>query len=237
MSPRANGTRGVSCGETVSVVSESRGTMKANPLVAVSVAFLAALGLLTGLELTTNAAEGPDSAVLTWVLAHRSHVLVPAARAVTYSGTSPALYPLIAIAGLAVRWRTGRWGPGVAALVVAITGVLSRLALSKLVRDPRPPRVDWLVSAGGFSFPSGHAATSSLVGGALAWLIGCAVGAKWARVAAIVCLGWALLVSLSRVYLGVHWISDILGSWLLAGAWLTALLALRPHLLKPQPPA
>jgi undecaprenyl-diphosphatase len=212
--------------------------MKGNPLVAVSVAFLAALGLLTGLELTTNAAEGSDSAVLTWVLAHRSHVLISAARAVTYSGTSPALYPLVAVAGLAVRWRTGRWRPAVAALVAVITGALSRLALSKLVRDPRPPTVDWLVSAGGFSFPSGHAVTSSLVGGALAWLIGSAVGAKWARVmVAIACLGWALLVSLTRVYLGVHWISDIIGSWLLAGAWLTALLAVRPHLVRPQPPA
>jgi membrane-associated phospholipid phosphatase len=203
--------------------------------VAAAAGLLVALGLLTGLEMMSNAAAGFDSAVRSWVLTHRSGLVSPTARALTYSGTSDLLYPLVALAGLAVRIRTGRWAPAVAALSVVVTGVLSRLALSKLVRDPRPPRADWLVSAGGFSFPSGHAATSTLVAGALAWLLWGVVPARWARiVVAFGCLGWALLVSLSRIYLGVHWISDVIGSWLLAGAWLAALLATGAHLARPR---
>ncbi len=105
--------------------------------------------------------------------------------------------------------------------------MLSRLGLSMVVRDARPPRVDWLVPVGGFSFPSGHAATSALVAGTLAWLLGRLVPWRPARVAIAAGLGvWALLVALSRLYLGVHWVSDVLGSWLLAGAWLAGLLVL-----------
>lgn len=213
-----------------------RAATRLSPLAAAAAGFLVTLGLLTGLEITSNAAAGLDSAVRSWVLAHRSGVVTPTARALTYSGTSALLYPLVALAGLAVRLRTGRWAPAVAALAVVVTGVLSRLALSKLVRDPRPPRVDWLVSAGGFSFPSGHAATSTLVAGALAWLLSVAVRSRWARIVlALGCGGWAMLVSISRIYLGVHWISDVIGSWLLAGAWLTALLAAGAHLARPRP--
>jgi membrane-associated phospholipid phosphatase len=118
--------------------------------------------------------------------------------------------------------------PGVAAVGVAAGGVLSRLGLSDLIRDARPPRTVWLVEVNGFSFPSGHAATSALIAGTLAWLLTLLIRARSARVAIIAALAvWALLVALSRTYLGVHWVSDILGSWLLAGAWLTSLLAAR----------
>ena len=209
---------------------------KLSPFAAAAACLLITLGLLTGLEVVSNAATGLDSAVRSWVLAHRSGVVTPTARALTYTGTSALLYPLVALAGLAVRLRTGRWAPAVAALTVVVTGVLSRLALSKLVRDPRPPRADWLVSAGGFSFPSGHAATSALVAGALAWLLAGVIRSRWARTVLVLgCAAWAALVSLSRIYLGVHWISDVIGSWLLAGAWLAALIAGGAHLTRPRP--
>ena len=107
-----------------------------------------------------------------------------------------------------------------------MVGVLSRLQLSKLVADARPPQGDWLTPAQGFSFPSGHAATSALVAGTLTWLLIQVVQPRWARLAVgVVPASWAMLVALSRLYLGVHWVSDIVGSWLLAGAWLGVLVA------------
>jgi membrane-associated phospholipid phosphatase len=105
------------------------------------------------------------------------------------------------------------------------------------VGDARPPQVDWLTGAHGFSFPSGHAATSALVAGTLAWLLSYLVQARWARLGAFAVLAsWAVLVAVSRLYLGVHWISDILGSWLLAGAWLAGLLAAQHRLVPARRP-
>jgi membrane-associated phospholipid phosphatase len=195
-------------------------------LATVAAVLVGVLALLAGLELGTPVLTGADGAVLSWMLAHRTASLTTVAVAVTNSGASPLLFPLVAAAGFAVGFRTRRWSPGVAAVGVAAGGVLSRLGLSDLIRDARPPRTVWLVEVNGFSFPSGHAATSALVAGTLAWLLTFLIRARSARVAITAVLAvWALLVALSRMYLGVHWVSDILGSWLLAGAWLTALLA------------
>jgi membrane-associated phospholipid phosphatase len=193
----------------------------------VGLALAVALIILTSLELVGGVMDGPDSAVLSWLLNHRSGRMTSLAIAVTDSGTSPLLFPLIAVTGLVIRWRTGRWWPGLIALGVAVAGVLSRLGLSTVVGDARPPSIDWLVPVGGFSFPSGHVATSALVAGTLAWLLAQLVPGRPARIAMAAGLGvWALLVAASRLYLGVHWVSDVLGSWLLAGAWLAGLLML-----------
>jgi undecaprenyl-diphosphatase len=195
-------------------------------ITAVAVGLGAVLAVLVGLELTGTLMAGPDSAVLQWMLAHRSSQLTRVAVAVTNSGTSPLLFPAVAAAGVVVGIRIRRWWPGLAAMAVLVIGVLSRLGLAALVGDTRPPQVDWLVPVHGFSFPSGHAATSALVAGTLGWLLSQLTSGRTARVAIAAALGaWALLVGLSRMYLGVHWVSDVLGSWLLAGACLAGLLA------------
>ena len=205
-------------------------------ITAVALGLVAVLAVLVGLELTGTLMTGPDSAVLQWMLAHRSSELTRVAVAVTNSGTSPLLFPAVAIAGAVVGIRVRRWWPGLAAMAVLVIGVVSRLGLAALVGDTRPPRVDWLVPVHGFSFPSGHAATSALVAGALGWLLSQLTSGRTARVAIAAALGaWALLVGLSRMYLGVHWVSDVLGSWLLAGAWLAGLLAAEARQSRPGP--
>ena len=135
----------------------------------------------------------------------------------------PALFPLIALAGVAVRIRTGSWRPGVTALVVAALTVLGRFLLSLLVREPRPAELFRAVPVGGFSFPSGHTVTSAVVAGALAYLLGHLLRPRWSGLAAVVLGLWAALVGLSRVYLGVHWLTDVVAGWLFAAAALTLL--------------
>ncbi|HEV7654603.1 MAG TPA: phosphatase PAP2 family protein [Mycobacteriales bacterium] len=205
---------------------------------AAGIGLVAALVVLIGLEAADVVMRGPDSVVLNWMLAHRSGGLTSLAVAVTDSGTSPVLFPLVAAAGVLVYLRTERWAPGLAALAVVVVGVLSRLGLATLVGDARPPSADRLVAVSGFSFPSGHAATSALVAGTLAWLLSLLLPGRPARVVIAAALGsWAVLVGLSRVYLGVHWVSDVLGSWLLAGAWLALLVAVGLRLARPTSPA
>ena len=191
-------------------------------------------GLVLGLALLTTAELADllvhvDNGVLDALVARRTAGWTGFATAVTNTGASPFTYPLVAIAGLVVARRTRRWRPGVVALAVVVLGVLSRLLLSVLVRDTRPDQDLWLVPVGGFSFPSGHAAASALLAGTLIWLVGRAGLPRLPRIGfGIVLLGWAFLVGVSRLYLGVHWVSDVVGSWLLAAAWVCALPLLDP---------
>jgi len=97
---------------------------------------------------------------------------------------------------------------------------------------PRPPGAELL--AGGFSFPSGHALNSTVTYGLialLAWRSGLPARARCVVMAALVAL--IILVGLSRVGLGVHYPSDVLGGWL-AGLVIVAVVAL---LTDPDPDA
>jgi membrane-associated phospholipid phosphatase len=185
---------------------------------------LAVVAVLAVLARAGRPFGGLDRAVLDAALDLRTGTGVHLARFVTDTGTSPALFPLIAAAGIAVRVRTGRWRPGITAVVVAALGVLARFGLSQVVREPRPAEIVRAVPVDGFSFPSGHTVTSALVAGALAYLLHLLLRPAPARAAAAVLGLWAALVGLSRVYLGVHWLSDVIAGWLFAAAVLTVLL-------------
>ena len=91
----------------------------------------------------------------------------------------------------------------------------------------RPAIESRLVSEDSFSFPSGHAMMAIAFWGALAYLLAENFPKRWQKI--IVAVGGAALIfiiSASRLYLGVHWPTDILGSWILAGVWLAGLILL-----------
>jgi undecaprenyl-diphosphatase len=117
-------------------------------------------------------------------------------------------------------------------LVLALASLalaqLVRVGINVAVHRSRPPHEQWLVNANFYAFPSGHTLAAAVGFGLAAWLIWLVdrrAGLGLAGLAVMV----TLLVGWSRVYLGVHWPSDILGSWLLAAAWLagTILVATR----------
>ena len=99
-------------------------------------------------------------------------------------------------------------------------------SVTKQVFDrPRPPTSLWLATAWGPSFPSGHATQSVACWGAVA-VVACVLvhsrALRAAIIVAAVCV--ALVVGLSRVYLAVHWASDVMCGWAIGVLWLTALL-------------
>ncbi len=109
-----------------------------------------------------------------------------------------------------------------AALVVAATvsGSLAVAQLKQLVGRPRPALVDHLVTVGDLSFPSGHAANSAIVYLTLAALT-TQVEHGWVARNAVIALAVMLvgMIGISRVYLGVHWPSDVLAGWSFGTLW------------------
>lgn len=160
-----------------------------------------------------------DEDLLSWSVGHRPGTAVAVARGLTATGTGVVPYALVVLAGILLgrtaRQRAVAAGLGVACLAL---GQAVRQGVMELVARPRPPGQDWATHASGWAFPSGHATTSALTAGLL--ILAVALRAPRGRTAICLVVGcWAVLVGLTRVYLGVHWFTDVAGGWLFAGGW------------------
>jgi len=166
-----------------------------------------------------------DSAVSAAVQALRSPGLTVLMRAVTAAGGTVVVTAVTVVLVLAL-WRRGRTSDaGFVAAAVGGGALLSALAKGHFGRV-RPPANGALISLPeSFSFPSGHSMASLCLGTAVAYL---ALRSEMTRSAKIAVVGgcgaYALAVGVSRVYLGVHWPSDILASWLLGASWLAVVI-------------
>ncbi|MET8944478.1 phosphatase PAP2 family protein [Streptomyces sp. NPDC004542] len=115
-------------------------------------------------------------------------------------------------------WRRSAWGTAVWLAVTCAVAAVVQQTLKAAVDRPRPVWRDPVDSAHYAAFPSGHVMTATVVCGLLLWLLrrwgaGRALRGTALAVAAVSVPG----VGLTRVWLGVHWPSDVLGGWLLGG--------------------
>lgn len=137
-----------------------------------------------------------------------------------------------------------------ASLLVALTTTGDLLAggIKLLVARPRPSAdlVDVYRRVSGYSFPSGHVVHYVVFFGVIVYLTWRALRSErahgaWRRAGLLAMLatsvGLILLVGTSRVYLGAHWPTDVLGGYLIGGAWLMLLVAVYRRWLAPTRPA
>ncbi|MFJ6893640.1 phosphatase PAP2 family protein [Streptomyces hokutonensis] len=119
-------------------------------------------------------------------------------------------------------WRRSAWWTALWLAATSALGTLLQQTLKALVDRPRPVWPDPVDSAHYSAFPSGHAMTATVVCGLLLWLLHRhdAGPAVW-RTAMILAVISVAGVGLTRVWLGVHWPSDVLGGWVL-GAFVVA---------------
>ena len=110
--------------------------------------------------------------------------------------------------------------------MITLVGLPINMLLKVYAGRPRPSTdlVSVLAPTIGLSFPSGHAMASTTLYGFLAILAWMHIPQKGTRIAAFFCLAiTAVMVSLSRVYLGAHWLSDVVGGWT-AGIFLLVII-------------
>jgi undecaprenyl-diphosphatase len=165
-----------------------------------------------------------DQSVLTWVGEHRGTAVTSAMRTVTWLGSATVLYPATLV--LALHWwrRDRDWQAG-AMLAASLAGstVLYNI-FKRVIERPRPPAQDALGTYTHSAFPSGHATQCMAFFGmllVLAFLAGRARLRLWAIAAAAV----VLVVGASRIYLGAHWFTDVMGGYALGGGWVSLLTA------------
>lgn len=184
----------------------------------------AAFGGVTEDVLRRNELIGLDAPVAQFFAQRREPWLTTTMEAVTWLGSAWVLAPLALALGMMVGRRLRSRQP-LLFLVIALGGstVLAQL-IKLLVARPRPD--SGLVNALGYSFPSGHA-TAAAAGWLAIALVLCLVTTRWsARVAFVTgAVVIALLVGISRVYLGVHEPTDVLGGWALGVMWVAAATA------------
>jgi len=124
------------------------------------------------------------------------------------------MLPQLLIIG-AVMIKFGRWKEFIGYALITEGVYLSVLILKEIIQRVRPDEIYMKVHKSSFSFPSGHSSVSMFFYLTLIYLINTSVKNKWAKIFidAFLIL-WILSVGLSRIYLGVHYPSDVLGGYL-----------------------
>jgi undecaprenyl-diphosphatase len=118
---------------------------------------------------------------------------------------------------MTLRWRS--WTP-LMLLVIGVAGSLLMTVVGKdLVGRARPPQADAVPPyETSPSFPSGHTLNSSAIASLVAYLFLLHLTSLLARVLSVVCaVLWFVAMGLSRVFLGYHWLTDVMAGWTLAG--------------------
>ncbi|MGY4927134.1 phosphatase PAP2 family protein [Streptomyces sp. 900105755] len=123
-------------------------------------------------------------------------------------------------------WRHSAWRTALWLTLTCAFGTVAQQSLKAAAGRPRPVWPDPVDSARYPAFPSGHAMTATVVCGLLLWLLHRCGAGRAIRRTALAAAGLSVVgVGLTRVWLGVHWPSDVLGGWLL-GALVVALAVL-----------
>ncbi len=199
--------------------------------------FLVAAGWTFG-AVTQDVIAGDESArldrpVARWFVDHREPWMTRIMQLLTPLGSSAVLVPVIVTVGF-VAWRGRHSWRGLGFLAIAWAGsqVLFR-SVKVLTHRARPPAQLRIGHFTGWSFPSGHATQSVVLWGAVAIVLG-SMTTSWRRrvTVATAALAITITVGLTRLYLGAHWLTDVLAGWLLGACWL-ALLAVAWQLTAP----
>ena len=165
-----------------------------------------------------------DLSVLNWLQLHGTERGESAFVFVSWLG-APLLFAVDAIFAIVLAVRR-EWRSFTIWTVAIVGGVVLDEVLKLAVRRARPDVSSEFISSHSWSFPSGHAMNSLVTYAMLAYLLRDYVTSARARIA--IAIGAAILIvaiGFSRLYLGVHYLSDVTAGYLAGSAWVLACIA------------
>ena len=188
--------------------------------VIIFIAVLVFIGVAVGVQ--TGYLDGFDDAVRYRVYSIRSEKLTMFWKLITHSGDRDTVI-LLGIVLLLVKSLRKKYGVKFAIAALSSTAIYQ--GMKYIFQRPRPDIALRLIEESGYSFPSGHSMNCLVSYGILAYLI--LKYCENARLAKIFSVGLGLiiiLIGLSRVYVGVHFPTDVIGGWSLGIAVLVAMM-------------
>ena len=165
-----------------------------------------------------------DAPTASWIgnSLHRSHGLDDASSITARLGNPVTVAAAGLIGGALLAWRARSLRPGVVVIGTVAGAVLAETAISAVVYRPLTEaeiQASPLLSTEHHSFPSGHVAGI----GALLGILAACIAVERSRIvralATALVVAGVMIVAFSRLYLGAHWLSDVIGGALLAGVF------------------
>jgi undecaprenyl-diphosphatase len=185
---------------------------------AILVGGVVAVGLLLLMVRTKLGFAHFDQGAAQFAARHASAASTTVLRDFSQLGGALVAVPLAVIVAIVAVWRY-RSAAVVGFLAFVVGGQFAIADLIKWIVDRTRPNIDRLTGFNGPSFPSGHATTAAATFAAFALLAGMGRSSRAKAALAAVAVALAVGVACTRVFLGVHWLTDVLAGLALGWAW------------------
>lgn len=174
----------------------------------------------------SDGVAGLDRPVLNQALTARSPGLDSALTTFTHLGGPLGMTVIAVTITLAMVWGWRSRTPLVLMLITVAGSLAATVAGKTAVGRLRPPLAEAVPPyESSPSFPSGHALNSTAIAGMIAYLLLLHLQTQLARVVTVVlATAWAVAIGLSRVFLGHHWLTDVMVGWVIGLAWLALVI-------------
>jgi undecaprenyl-diphosphatase len=191
----------------------------------IAIAIVGAVGFSELAEHVLGQTPPVDIAILTWLHDRQSPLLTSFMLEMTYLGTGTVVVAIVGITALFL-WHTEHKLSARLLLASTIGNIILNGALKLVYHRARPNIFQWQTEAVSSSFPSGHAMSATVVYGTVAYLLMRLQKHHWSRVLTL--CGAVVVIALictSRMYLGVHYPSDVIGGVIVGLAWASFCMA------------
>ncbi|MFJ5624399.1 phosphatase PAP2 family protein [Peribacillus loiseleuriae] len=192
-------------------------------------AFLVSLISLIGFSFMAVLISGQhivqfDQSVISFIQGFESSALTSIMKLFTFIGSFSVVLVIFLIA-LFVLYKVFKYRTELILLVVVIVGTPILNQVLKAIFHRTRPDFHRLIEVGGYSFPSGHAMNAFAVYGILTFLLWRHIPTRLGRTVLIIISSlFIIMIGTSRIYLGVHYPSDIIGGYFASGFWLAIVI-------------
>lgn len=162
-----------------------------------------------------------DQRVTDWVFTYRTETMNRFFLVITAFGNAQSYFIIVPVVAIILYAYGHRWHLSIMATIILLSTSLLNILIKNIIARPRPLESLRLIEAFNFSYPSGHSMGATAFYGFLVYLVIQFTRRLWLKIVLVVLLVFLILaIGLSRIYLGVHFPSDVLAGFIAGIIWL-----------------